>query len=57
MFKALSDIWHEAFCRDVIGFELWTVFVRNVQRCVQSLLGYLSGAFADVPTDLRPEIE
>ena len=54
MFRPLSDIWDGAFCRSVIGFELWTVFVRSVQRYVQSLLGHDVGLFPDVPTDLSP---
>ena len=45
MFGAWSDMWDGAFCRGVIGFELWTVFVRSVQRSVQSLLGHLRWGF------------
>ena len=57
MFRVLSDIWMGHFCRGVIGFELWSVFVGCVQRCVQSLLTGASevGLFAVVPTDL-PQI-
>ena len=38
MFRALSDIWDGAFSRDIIGFELWVVFVESVQRYDQRLL-------------------
>ena len=37
MFRALSDIRDGAFCRGVIGFELWTVFVRSVQKIINFL--------------------
>ena len=41
MFRALPDIWDWTFSRIIIGFELWTVFVKSVQSCVQSLLEHL----------------
>ena len=48
MFRALFDICDGAFCRGVIGFELWTVFVRSAQRCVQRLLGHLRWDFLQI---------
>ena len=45
MFRALPDIWDGTFSRIIIGFELWTVFVKSVQRCVQSLLEHLRWSF------------
>ena len=31
LYHRLCDIWDGAFCRGVIGFELWTVFVSSAQ--------------------------
>ena len=45
MFRAWSDNLGGAFCRGVIGFELCIVFMRSVQKCLQSLLGHLRWGF------------
>ena len=52
MVRALSDIWDGEVCTGVIGFELWTVYARSVQRCVQSLLGHLRWDFSQ----MRPQM-
>ena len=55
MLRALSDIWDVAFCRGIIGFELWTVFCEECSEVCSELTGASElELFADVPSISRP---
>ena len=45
MLKALFEIWDGAFCRGVIGFELWIVFVRIIHKSSEPTRASEVGAF------------
>ena len=48
MLKALFEIWDGAFCRGVIGFELWIVFVRIIHKSSEPTRASEVGLFADM---------
>ena len=54
MFGVLSDILDEAFCRGVIGFEVWTVFCEeSLEVCSDPTGASEIGGFSDASLDLE----
>ena len=48
MLRALCEIWDGAYCRGIIGFELWTVFCEECSEvCLEPTGGSAVGLFAD----------